>query len=129
MGHEDGMRGHMLHGEGVIEDAEGNYVTVRTQEGEVTAVSATSISVTSADGYASTYVIDADTELERDGAEGAAKVGDTVRVRATVAGGTATADDVHALSPERAKEMEQHRAAMQDWLDERPEGPQDDDRA
>lgn len=123
MGHE-GERGHMLHGEGVIEQADGTYVTVRTQEGEATAVSATSITVKSADGYTATYAINGDTELERDRAEGAPQVGDTVHVRATVSGSTATADDIHALSPEQAKAMEEHRAAMEDEMSERPEGPE-----
>jgi hypothetical protein len=112
----------MLHSEGVIEDAEGTFVTVRMQEGDVTAVSATSITVKSADGYTSTYVISDETTTERDGAEGAPNVGDTVHVRATVTGGTATADVVHALSPEKAQELEEHRSAMEDWMSERPEG-------
>lgn len=128
MGHE-GERGHMLHGEGVVEQADGTFVTVRTQEGEVTEVSATSITVKSVDGHTSTYAINADTELERDRAEGAPLVGDTVHVRATVNGSTATADDIHALSPEQAKAMEEHRAAMDDWMSERPEGPEGPGRA
>lgn len=119
MGHE-GERGHMLHSEGVIERQDGTYVTVRMQEGEVTAVSATSITVQSADGYASTYVINGDTELERDRADGAPRIGDTVHVRATVSGSTAMADDIHAMSPELAKAMQQQRDAMEDGLFERP---------
>ncbi|MFM1966422.1 MAG: hypothetical protein RL134_2147 [Actinomycetota bacterium] len=124
-GHGPGARGpegHMLHSEGVVEQADGTYITVRMQEGEVTAVSATSLTVKSADGYTSTYVINSDTELERDRAEDAPKVGDTVHVRATVTGSTATADDVHALSPEQAKAMEEHRAEMEDGVSERTEG-------
>lgn len=119
----------MLHSEGVIEQADGTYITVRMQQGEVTAVSATSITVKSADGYTSTYVINGDTELERDRAEGAPQVGDTVHVRATVSGSTATADDIHALSPEQAKAMEEHRAAMEDEMSERSEGQQGPGRA
>ena len=124
-----GPEGHMLHSEGVIEQADGTYITVRMQQGEVTAVSATSITVKSADGYTSTYVINGDTELERDRAEGAPQVGDTVHVRATVSGSAATADDIHALSPEQAKAMEEHRAAMEDEMSERSEGQQGPGRA
>ena len=121
------LRGEMLHGEGVIEEADGSFVTVRTQEGDVTAASATSITVKSADGYVSTYSLNDQTLLERDGEDAAPKVGDTVHVRATVTGSTATADMVHALSPERAKEFEEHRAAMEDWMSERPAAPEGSD--
>ena len=112
----------MLHSEGVIEDADGAFVTVRMQEGDVTAVSATSLTVKSADGYVSTYSITDETIVERDGEDAAPQVGDTVHVRGTVTGSTATADIVHALSPEKAKDFEEHRAAMQDRMSERPEG-------
>lgn len=114
----------MLHSEGVIEDADGTFVTVRMQEGEVTAASATSITVKSTDGYSSTYVITDATVVERDGEAGAPKVGDTVHVRGTVEGGTATAEHVHALSPEKAQEQEDHRAAMENWMSERPSAPE-----
>lgn len=118
-----GPGGEMLHSEGVIEDADGSFVTVRMQEGDVTAVSATSITVKSADGYTSTYAINDKTIVERDGEDAAPQVGDTVHVRGTVTGSTATADMVHALSPEKAKEFEEHRSAMEDWMSKRPEGP------
>lgn len=119
---ERGPQGRMLHSEGVVEDAEGAYTTFRMQSGEVTAASATSLTVTSADGYSSTYTLTDSTVVERDGADTAPRVGDTVHVRATVSGSTATAEHVHALSPERAQEMEDHREAMQEWMSERPEG-------
>lgn len=113
----------MLHSEGVVESTDGSFVTVRMQEGEVTAASATSITVKSADGYSSTYVINDATVVERDGAEGAPEIGDTVHVRAQVKGTAATAEDIHALSPEKAKELEEQRSAMEDWMAERPGGP------
>jgi hypothetical protein len=46
-----------LHGEFVIADGSGGYSTVLTQTGTVTAISPTSISVRSDDGYSQTYVI------------------------------------------------------------------------
>ena len=114
------MGGHMLHSEVVIEDADGNYVTIRMQSGEVTAVSATSISVKSADGYTSTYVITDATEQDRDRtADTQAKVGDTVRVRATVDGSTATAEDIHAMSADFAAQMEERRAQMEEQRGEK----------
>jgi len=120
-GHREGHGSPLLHGEGVTEDPDGNIITVRMQRGEVTAVSATSLSVTSIDGFVSTYVITDETVVERDGEDAAPKVGDTVHVRATVEGSTATAEHVHALSPERAAELEEHREAMEEWMSERPD--------
>jgi len=121
-GPHEGRGGPLLHAEGVKQDADGTFVTVRMQEGEVTAVSATSLSVTSADGYTSTYVLTDETVVERDGEDAAPQVGDTVHVGATVDGSTATAEHVHALSPERAAELEAQREAMEQWISERPEG-------
>jgi len=118
---ERGPEGHLLHSEGVVESADGSYITVRMQEGEVTAASGTSITVESEDGYSSTYAIDDATVAERDGAEGAPQIGDTVHVRAQVKEGNAIAEHVHALSPEKAKELEEQRRAMEDWMTERPE--------
>ena len=120
---QHGPGGDMLHSEGVVEDADGNFITVRMQQGEATAVSATSITVVSADGYSATYAIDAETIIERHGEDGALQVGDSVHVRAVVEAGTAQAQVIHALSPEDAKEWEDHRAAMQDWMSERPGRP------
>jgi hypothetical protein len=46
-----------LHGEFVVPDGPGGYTTVLTQTGTVTAISPTSITVRSEDGYSQTYVI------------------------------------------------------------------------
>ena len=46
-----------LHGEFVVSDANGGYTTMLTQTGTVTAVSATSITVKSDDGYTQIYMI------------------------------------------------------------------------
>lgn len=46
-----------LHGESVVADGNGGYRTELTQTGTVTAVSPTSITVRSADGYTQSYVI------------------------------------------------------------------------
>lgn len=121
----DRMRGEMVHGESVVETEDGTFITVRMQEGTVTAVSDTSLTVKSDDGFTGTYVLNDATHLVRNGADATApKVGDEVHVRATVSGTTATADDVMALSAEKAAELEQHRADMEQWMSQRPADPQ-----
>ena len=92
--------GVVLHGEMVVERPDGAVVTLRMQEGEATAVSATSITVRSTDGFTATYAITGETEQERGRSEDTqAQVGDAVHVRATVEGSTVTADDIHAMEP------------------------------
>jgi hypothetical protein len=73
-----------LHGEFVISDGS----TELLQNGKVTAVSSTSISVTSTDGYAKTYTIDGSTRKEGD-----IKTGDTVLVIAKQGGAALTIDE------------------------------------
>lgn len=52
--------GSTLHGEYVVEN-DGDYVTMATQTGEVTAVSDDSITLTSDDGFVRTYTLSGDT--------------------------------------------------------------------
>jgi hypothetical protein len=51
------MEPQSLHGEFVVPDGAGGYTTEVTQTGTVTAISPTSITVRSEDGYSQTYVI------------------------------------------------------------------------
>lgn len=90
--HGPGGPGMGIHGEFVTKAAGGGYQTMANQVGEVTAVSATSLTVRSEDGYSRTYVVNDDT-LVNAGNEGTADIakGDTVRVLAIVTGGTANA--------------------------------------
>jgi hypothetical protein len=92
-----GMRG-AVHGEFTVPDGTG-WRTVAMQRGAVTAVSSTSLTVKSKDGYTKTYVITATTLVNaaRDGI-GSIKTGDEVAVVATVKSGTATAVDVRDVS-------------------------------
>ena len=92
--HGPGMGG--IHGEFVTNAPDGGYQTVATQRGEVTAVSATSLTVKSEDGFSRTYVVD-DNTLVNAGNDGIADVakGDDVHVTAIVANGKANAVDVH----------------------------------
>lgn len=99
-----GPLGQPLHGDMVV-DEDGTYVTVRMQSGEVTATSATSISVKSDDGFTATYVITEETVFghprltgddasAQQAAKDAITVGDDVRVRATVTGDDVIADHI-----------------------------------
>jgi hypothetical protein len=79
-----------IHGDFVVSDGNGGYLTERMQTGDVTAVSATSISLTSKDGYQQGYTIDSSTESS------GPKTGDTVTVVAKVSGSIATATSITA---------------------------------
>ncbi|MFC0434870.1 hypothetical protein [Kutzneria buriramensis] len=83
-----------LHGDFTVSD-NGSYVTERMQTGEITAVSATSITAKSVDGYTQTYVIDSSTQVD----EGNEKVtdlktGTTVTIIAKLSGSSGTATSV-----------------------------------
>jgi hypothetical protein len=79
-----------LHGEFVVADGAGGYTTELTQTGTVTAISPTSITVHSEDGFTQTYVIPNTT-----GNAGAPfAVDDQVVVRATRTGQTATVTNI-----------------------------------
>jgi hypothetical protein len=94
--------GRALHGEAVVGDGKGGFRTVAFQRGEVTAVSATSMTVKSADGFSRTYTLNSTTKVNRGRATvGDIRAGHRVAVRAVVAGATATALGVRdaALRP------------------------------
>ncbi|MBP2330710.1 hypothetical protein JOF56_011095 [Kibdelosporangium banguiense] len=92
-----GMRGggmmDALHGEFTISDGNGGYKTAIMQTGEVTAVSDTSLTAKSADGYTKVYTIDKET-LFGNASASDIQTGDTVMVVATPSGDNATADSV-----------------------------------
>lgn len=76
-----------LHGDFVVANPNGGYTTERLQTGDVTELSATSVTLTSKDGYKQTYTLDGTTQKTGD-----VKTGDTnVTVVAKVDGQTATA--------------------------------------
>lgn len=93
-----GMRG-AVHGELVVPNGSGGWRTVQVQRGKVTAVSKTSLTVKSDDGYTKTYAVTASTLVDaaRDGISTVAK-GEKVAVLATVSGGTSTATEVRDLT-------------------------------
>ncbi|ANN14573.1 hypothetical protein SD37_02135 [Amycolatopsis orientalis] len=84
-----GLPRDALHGDFVVSDGNGGYRTERLQTGEITEISATSVSLTSKDGYKQVYTIDASTRKAGD-----PKTGETVTVTATVSGTTATATSI-----------------------------------
>jgi len=74
-----------VHGEFVVKGKDGKYVTTDAQRGSITAVSPTSVTVRSADGFTATYAVNADTKIRKDGKDaaiGTVKVGDPVVVLA-----------------------------------------------
>lgn len=79
-----------LHGDFTVSDGNGAYTTQRYQKGRVTAVSSTSLTAKSDDGYTQTYALTDKTTVGTN-AIGDVKVGHTVTIVATVAGQTATA--------------------------------------
>ena len=88
-----------LHGQFVVPRSGGGYQTEDTQRGSVTAVSTSSITVKSTDGFTKTYQVTSSTlvDAQRDGI-GSVKDGHQVSVPATVSGGTATATSILDLS-------------------------------
>ncbi|MBE1500144.1 hypothetical protein H4696_007244 [Amycolatopsis lexingtonensis] len=76
-----------LHGDFVVANPNGGYTTERLQTGDVTELSATSVTLTSKDGYKQTYTIDSSTQKTGDVKQGDANV----TVVAKVDGQTATA--------------------------------------
>ncbi|MFB9687634.1 hypothetical protein [Amycolatopsis plumensis] len=82
-----GGLGGALHGEYVASDGNGGYVTKIMQTGEITELSATSLTAKSDDGFSKTYTI---TSAQATGLA----AGDTVTVVATESGSTATATSV-----------------------------------
>ncbi|RJQ85800.1 hypothetical protein [Amycolatopsis panacis] len=75
-----------LHGDFVVAGQNGSYVTERLQTGTVSELSATSVTLTSKDGYKQTYTLNSDTEKSGNPQDGRSST-----VIAKVEGGTATA--------------------------------------
>lgn len=86
--------GRVMHGEVVVENKDGDAVTVAIQNGEVTAVDSDSVTVKSSDGFTKTWKLTSDTKV-REGRDEAAiadiAVGDTVHVGSGDTGATDTA--------------------------------------
>jgi hypothetical protein len=95
--------GGVVHGQVVVPKSGGGYQTLDVQRGTVTAVSSSSITVKSSDGYSATYSVTSSTLVNAKSAGiGSVKSGDSVYVTATVSGSTATAASVTDISAIRA---------------------------
>ena len=95
-----GLR-HALHGE-FVTGTTGAYVTRVLQQGTVSAVSPTSISVASEDGFTQTYAVVAGTLVRVDGAAATISditVGEKVHLGGTKAGDAVTAERIGAGDP------------------------------
>ncbi len=114
-----GAGGDMLHGDLTVQDTTGTAVH-RVQNGTVTAISATSITVASTDGYDSTYAITDTTVLRRDFSTVKAadiKVKDNVHISGTVSGTSVTALRVRAVSADQQAKIQQR---LDDWRSAHP---------
>lgn len=98
LGFIGGMFG-AVHGQVVVAKPGGGFQTVDIQRGKVTAVSTSSITVRSADGFTASYAVAASSmvDAQRDGI-GSVKVGNQVSVLATVSGSKATATSITDLT-------------------------------
>jgi len=85
----------VLHGQFVVAKPGGGDQTIDVQNGQVTAVSNTSITLKSPDGFTMSYAVASSTlvDAQRDGI-GSVKVGNQASVQATVSGSTATATSI-----------------------------------
>jgi hypothetical protein len=88
-----------VHGQYVAAKPGGGYQTIDFQNGKVTAVSGTSITLRSPDGYVHSYVVTGSTTVDAQrGGISSVKVGHEVSVQATVSGSTATAARIADLT-------------------------------
>jgi hypothetical protein len=92
-----------VHGQFTAPKAGGGYQAVDVQRGTVSAVSASSVTVKSADGFTATYAVTSVTVVDAKAAGiGSVKQGDTVFVSATVSGSTTTAANIVDMTAVRA---------------------------
>ncbi len=93
----------LIHGEFTAPKSGGGYQTVDVQQGKVTAVSATSVTVKSVDGYSVTYTVTSKTVVDAQAAGiGSLKKGDSIFITATVSGSTPTAANIIDLTAVKA---------------------------
>jgi hypothetical protein len=87
--------GGVVHGQVTIREKNGTYETVDVQQGTVTAVSSSSLTIKSADGYTATYAVSSSITVDTKTAGiGSVKSGDSVMVEAQVSGSKVTATRV-----------------------------------
>ena len=95
------LGGRALHGEFVVKDKDGKFVTTLSQRGEVTEVDSDSITLKSEDGFTKTYTVNGDTRIRRNHDQakiGDIKAGENAAVIAIKDGDGATAKAIIAHS-------------------------------
>lgn len=91
--------GGLIHGQFTVPKSSGGYQTLDVQQGTVTAVSGTSVTLKSADGYTATYTVTGKTVVDAQAAGiGSVKKGDNLFLTATVSGTTQTAINIADLT-------------------------------
>jgi hypothetical protein len=105
-----------IHGSFTVKGPRGAYETIDTQYGTAEAVSSSSITVKSEDGFSQTYVVSSSTivDAKPNGIQ-SVKVGDTVSVQGLVSGSSVTA--------ERVLDITQVKAKHPSWGSGHPFGP------
>ncbi len=102
------QRPQLQHSESVVKNADGTFQTIVEQRGTVDAVSETSITVKSGDGFSRTYAINADTRITKapgtgddgklvrpgDGSIADITTGEAVRISGVKSGDQATAERI-----------------------------------
>jgi len=97
MHHPKGMQERLQHGQFTVTAPNGGEEIVNVQRGKVTAVSPTSLTVASTDGFSATYKVDTSSKVERDNKAatiGDVRTGDQVFVAAVKSGTTDTAKHI-----------------------------------
>jgi hypothetical protein len=108
--------GGAIHGSFTVKGPSGTYETIDTQYGTAEAVSSSSISVKSADGFSQSYSVDSSTivDAEQSGIL-SVKVGDTVSIQGLVSGSMVKA--------QRVLDVTQVKANHPSWGPGHPSGP------
>ena len=107
-----------IHSSTVTAKNGGGYQTIDTQRGTVTAVSATSISVKSEDGFTATYIVSTDTNVnaQRDGIASVKTTDDVVVV------GIESGSDVNAVQIMDRTQLGNSKAPLQPPAETNPDG-------
>ena len=106
--------GPLLHGEQVVRTPDGEYREIMIQNGTIAAVAGSSITVTSEDGFESTYAIDGDTVVHIDREESSPAALATDRPVRVVADADGTALRIGSMTAEGEAELEERRAERQE---------------
>jgi hypothetical protein len=111
------LLGAPLHGSYVVEDPDGGYRTVLSQHGEVTAVSSTSLTVRSEDGFTTTYRLTDDTTV-LSGPDGTDDVEDGADVAVTAVRDGGSPRAVHVVDLSQMEErLREHLEDLPGMLD------------